>query len=390
MRKTAFLLSAILAGLVGGIAGTGTMSIAARNGSGTYSLPSGNPVSSGTTISSTWANNTLSDIATALTDSVARDGQSPATANLPMGGFRHTNVDDAAARTDYARADQVQDSTLSYLTSVAGTNTITATAAVSMSAYAAGQKFHFIPANTTTDAATININSIGAKNIYYDGAALVGGELKQNVPATIVYDGTQFNITSPLFSGATTLKKVGGYAYLQTNTISGAATSSFDNLLTSSYDTYVLKVEGLVVASDQEDISILLGTGSGPTYQTSSYQYSKIGMGLSAAVSTETQEASSDNVTSRIVLTRVNGNAGAVGNAAGESFSGEVVIHKPSSSSIYKHITWTGVYTDSLGRINNYSGGGMWKSTTAVTSVRLLTGSGGNMTGSATLYGLAK
>lgn len=204
MRKTAFLLSAILAGLVGGIAGTGTMSIAARNGSGTYSLPSGNPVSSGSTISSTWANNTLSDIATALTDSVARDGQSPATANLPMGGFRHTNVDDAAARTDYARADQVQDSTLTYLTSVAGTNTITGTGAVSMSAYAAGQKFHFIPANTTTGAATININSIGAKNIYYNGAALVGGELKQNVPATIVYDGTQFNLVSPIYTSALT------------------------------------------------------------------------------------------------------------------------------------------------------------------------------------------
>ena len=37
-----------------------------RNGSGTYSLPSGNPVVTGTTISSTWANNTLTDIATAL------------------------------------------------------------------------------------------------------------------------------------------------------------------------------------------------------------------------------------------------------------------------------------------------------------------------------------
>ena len=34
---------------------------------GTYSLASGNPVVTGTTISSTWANNTLNDIATALT-----------------------------------------------------------------------------------------------------------------------------------------------------------------------------------------------------------------------------------------------------------------------------------------------------------------------------------
>jgi hypothetical protein len=45
-----------------------------RNGSGTYSLPAGNPVVSGTTIQSTWANSTLTDVGDALTGSVARDG----------------------------------------------------------------------------------------------------------------------------------------------------------------------------------------------------------------------------------------------------------------------------------------------------------------------------
>lgn len=47
---------------------------AGRNGAGTYSLPAGNPVVSGTTISSTWANSTLSDIATELTNSLDRNG----------------------------------------------------------------------------------------------------------------------------------------------------------------------------------------------------------------------------------------------------------------------------------------------------------------------------
>jgi hypothetical protein len=45
-----------------------------RNGSGTYNLTAGNPVVTGTTISSTWANTTLNDIANALTGSVAADG----------------------------------------------------------------------------------------------------------------------------------------------------------------------------------------------------------------------------------------------------------------------------------------------------------------------------
>lgn len=59
-----------------------------RNGSGTYTLPAGNPVVTGTTISSTWANNTLADIATALTGSLAADGQTPATGNLDMNGYK--------------------------------------------------------------------------------------------------------------------------------------------------------------------------------------------------------------------------------------------------------------------------------------------------------------
>lgn len=63
-----------------------------RNGAGTYNLTSGNPVTTGTTISSTWANNTLSDMASALTQSVAKDGQTVMTNNLPMGGFKLTNL----------------------------------------------------------------------------------------------------------------------------------------------------------------------------------------------------------------------------------------------------------------------------------------------------------
>jgi hypothetical protein len=65
-----------------------------RNGSGTYSLPVGNPVVTGTTISSTWANNTLTDIANALTGSLAADGQTTASGNLNMGTYKIVNAGD--------------------------------------------------------------------------------------------------------------------------------------------------------------------------------------------------------------------------------------------------------------------------------------------------------
>jgi hypothetical protein len=45
-----------------------------RNASGTYTLPSGNPVVAGTTIEATWANTTLNDVANELTNSLSRTG----------------------------------------------------------------------------------------------------------------------------------------------------------------------------------------------------------------------------------------------------------------------------------------------------------------------------
>ena len=84
----------------------------ARNGSGAYSLPSGNPVVTGAVISSTWANTTLSDIATALTNSIAKDGQTTPTANLPMGGFKLTGLGAATSAGDALRHEQLFNSSL--------------------------------------------------------------------------------------------------------------------------------------------------------------------------------------------------------------------------------------------------------------------------------------
>lgn len=51
----------------------------ARDGSGNYLLPAGNPVVSGTTITSTQFNTTMNDVAAALTGSLPRDGQASMT-----------------------------------------------------------------------------------------------------------------------------------------------------------------------------------------------------------------------------------------------------------------------------------------------------------------------
>jgi hypothetical protein len=115
-----------------------------------------------------------------------------------MATYAHTGVGNATVRTMYASAGQVQDGTLTYLTSVSGTDTITALAPVTLSAYVAGQTFRFIAsgANTTTGV-TLNINSIGAKNITKNGTtALAAGDIPAGSVVVVTYDGTQFQISN--------------------------------------------------------------------------------------------------------------------------------------------------------------------------------------------------
>lgn len=57
---------------------------ASRNSSGTYALPAGNPVVPGTPISSTWANNTLADLSSEMTDSLSRSGKGAMLAPLQL------------------------------------------------------------------------------------------------------------------------------------------------------------------------------------------------------------------------------------------------------------------------------------------------------------------
>lgn len=55
-----------------------------RDSNGDYTLPAGNPVVTSTVISSSWANNTLSDLATAMTDSLSRSGDGAMLAPLEL------------------------------------------------------------------------------------------------------------------------------------------------------------------------------------------------------------------------------------------------------------------------------------------------------------------
>lgn len=179
------------------------------------------------------------DIATGLENCVARDGQNAASANLPMGGFKHTNTAVASSRTDYARASQITDGALVYAGTSSGTNTITATTAPAITAYVTGMRIHLKIGNANTGAATLNLNSVGAVNIKrfspYNGNTvdLVSGDLIPGYIAEFIYDGTQFILLNPLDKSQSGIYQYGGTAGGTANAITLSMTPS----ISSSYQT---------------------------------------------------------------------------------------------------------------------------------------------------------
>lgn len=137
-----------------------------RNGSGVYSLPAGNPVVTGTSISSTWSNTTLSDIANALTGSVASDGQTPMTGNLDMNSRKIVLLANGTVSTDAINLGQL-------------------TAALTNPVFA-GTGFMLVPKGTTAERPVSPVN----------------GEIRYNT-TTSQFEGYQGGQWGQLGGGAT-------------------------------------------------------------------------------------------------------------------------------------------------------------------------------------------
>ena len=174
----------------------------AFNGSGTFLInTAGQPVVSGTVISSTAFNALTADLATGLSTAITKDGQTTVTANIPMSTYKFTGLGVGSAATDSANLSQVQSTVTKLLTSVSGTDTITAVGAPVVAAYAAGQMFYFVATGDNTGAVTLNIDSLGAKAVTRDGSvALAAGDIKSGEVVVVVYDGTRFQVVSQLNS----------------------------------------------------------------------------------------------------------------------------------------------------------------------------------------------
>ena len=221
------------------------------NGSGTYTLPAGNPVTTGTTISSTTTNSTNSDIATALTNCVTRDGQSPATANLPLGGFKVTGLAAGTSNGDSVRYEQVQylanvgsaGSSGSVLTS-AGTGAPTWTAQADLSV-----------GNATNATTSTNLaNGAAGKIPFQTGSG--------STSFTAV--GTSGQVLTSAGTGTPTWTSPSGMSLVATLTPANGVTTIASTSI-PSYKNLIFITDYLVL-SNQGNVGFSLSSDNGSTY----------------------------------------------------------------------------------------------------------------------------
>lgn len=232
------------------------------NGSGTFVInTAGQPVVSGTVISSTAFNALTADLATGLSTCLTKDGQTTPTANIPMGSNKITGLAVGTDATDAATLGQVQSTTAKLIASISGADTITGSLTPSLAAYAAGQMFYFVAAGDNTGAVTLNINSLGAKNVTKNGTtALSAGEIKSGQTVAVIYDGTRFQMVNPV---------VIGLSGITSSTMTALGVNAGDSITSGNYNTCVGYNAGTALTSG--GLNTFVGFEAGLQITTSNF-----------------------------------------------------------------------------------------------------------------------
>ena len=145
------------------------------------------------------------DLANGIDNCINKNGANSPTANLSMGGFKHTNVADATAMTQYATLGQIANGAVLYAgTSGGSANAQTLSPTPAIAAYVTGQQFRFVSGFTSTSTLTLAISGLAAKNclLLNSGApfsSLIFLTAGSQYEAT--YDGTNFLISDLLELG---------------------------------------------------------------------------------------------------------------------------------------------------------------------------------------------
>ena len=144
------------------------------------------------------------DLATGINQAINKDGSNAFTGAANLGSQKITSLADGTAHTDGVNAGQIQDGGLIFQATDSGSaNTYAIALTPAVTAYVAGQVFHFKAANASSGASTLNVNALGAKNIKKkNDQDIAAGDIEQNAIVSVIYDGTSFQMLSQLGTSA--------------------------------------------------------------------------------------------------------------------------------------------------------------------------------------------
>ena len=217
-----------------------------RNGSGTYTLPAGNPVVTGTVISTTWANNTMNDLASAMTDSVAADGQTPMTGPLNMNSNKVTNLATGTVSGDGINFTQFNTPTFGGAVTCSSTLAVTGTTVLSSDATMSGTGQLKIPNGTTGQRSATPLSGMirfnSTLNSYEGYTSYTGATI-----STITFVTTTATLTTATAHGLNTGNTVfitgttpAAYSGTFVITVTGTTTFTYTMLSTPSGNATVM------------------------------------------------------------------------------------------------------------------------------------------------------
>ena len=204
------------------------------------------------------------DLATGINQAINKDGSNAFTGAANLGSQKITSLADGTAHTDGINAGQIQDGGLIFQATDSGSaNTYAIALTPAVTAYVAGQVFHFKAANASSGASTLNVNALGAKNIKKkNDQDIAAGDIEQNAIVSVIYDGTSFQMLSQLGTSAGSMSSftlTGDSGSNQTvedgNTVDIAGGTGIDTVVGST-DTVTVSVDSTIKKVGKETIWI--------------------------------------------------------------------------------------------------------------------------------------